>query len=263
MPSLPPHIDLHLLPPTANTKGCTPTAPHRVVCRYDYEDKARSDILDLLFKPKFGAALHILKVEVGCDGDTTQGAEQSHMRNINDDSPTAFDRGYENWLMVEAKARSPSIHLSGLEWGVPGWVTEWWTKPSSAPSLSSSSSSSWSSSSSSSSSLSAPAPPSPPANGPAYPFSVAATKATGDGADGTGTVASTDECSATEAVQQWTFDYHGAPGQLCNAHGQCLNVPGCQVDKDIVMWSPSAPGVLSALSVLSVLSTATIASYNF
>ena len=222
-----------------------------MVCRYDYEDKARSDILDLLFKPKFGAALHILKVEVGCDGDTTQGAEQSHMRNIDDDSPTAFDRGYENWLMVEAKARSPSIHLSGLEWGVPGWVTEWWTKPSSP------------SSSSSLSSSSAPAPPSPPAYGPAYPFSVAATKATGDGAggaDGTGTVASTDECSATEAVQQWTFDYHGAPGQLCNAHGQCLNVPGCQVDKEIVMWTPSAPGVLS---MMSVLSTPTIAPSNF
>ena len=47
----------------------------------------------------------VLKVEVGCDGDTTQGAEQSHMRHAGDDSPTAFDRGYENWLMVEAKKR--------------------------------------------------------------------------------------------------------------------------------------------------------------
>lgn len=47
---------------------------------YDYDDKQRSEILDLLFKPKFGASLQVLKVEVGCDGDTTQGAEQSHMR---------------------------------------------------------------------------------------------------------------------------------------------------------------------------------------
>lgn len=53
------------------------------------------------------------QVEVGCDGDTTQGAEQTHMRTKDDNSPTAFDRGYENWFMVEAKARNPSIHLSG------------------------------------------------------------------------------------------------------------------------------------------------------
>ena len=59
----------------------------------------------------------MVQVEVGCDGDTTQGAEQSHMRFFGDDSPTAFDRGYENWLMVEAVRRNPGIHLSGLEWG--------------------------------------------------------------------------------------------------------------------------------------------------
>ena len=120
---------------------------------YDYDDKPRAEILDILFKPKFGAALQILKarpctdddiftltnpyhrrnlhrvsqVEVGCDGDTTQGAEQSHMRFLGDDSPTAFDRGYENWLMAEAVARHPAIHLSGLEWGVPGWVAEPWS----------------------------------------------------------------------------------------------------------------------------------------
>ena len=50
--------------------------------------------------------MQVLKVEVGCDGDTTQGAEQSHMRHRGDNSSTAFDRGYENWFMVEAKKRS-------------------------------------------------------------------------------------------------------------------------------------------------------------
>jgi hypothetical protein len=91
---------------------------------YDYAEPQRSQILDYLFKPGYGAALQVLKVEVGCDGDTTQGAEQSHMRTADDDSPTAFDRGYENWLMVEAKKRNPDIHLSGLEWGVPGWLVD-------------------------------------------------------------------------------------------------------------------------------------------
>ena len=65
----------------------------------DYAEPARSDILDLLFAPKWGASLHTIKVELGCDGDTTQGAEQTHMRTADDDSPTAFDRGYENWLI--------------------------------------------------------------------------------------------------------------------------------------------------------------------
>eukprot|EP01052_Picozoa_sp_SAG31_P007407 SAG31_NODE_353_length_17229_cov_8.702160_11_plen_882_part_00 len=90
----------------------------------DYEEPMRSDILDLLFKPKWGASLHIIKVELGCDGDTTQGAEQSHMHTADDRSPTAFDRGYEVWLMAEARKRNPLIHTSGLEWGVPGWVNE-------------------------------------------------------------------------------------------------------------------------------------------
>lgn len=93
---------------------------------YDYAPAERSAILDLLFKPKHGAALHVLKVGIGPDGDTTQGSEASHMRTIDDRSPTAFDRGYENWFMAEAKARNDKIHLSGLEWGVPGWVTQWW-----------------------------------------------------------------------------------------------------------------------------------------
>ena len=46
------------------------------------------------------------------------------MHTADDDSPTAFDRGYEVWLMTEARKRNPVIHTSGLEWGVPGWVNE-------------------------------------------------------------------------------------------------------------------------------------------
>ena len=90
----------------------------------DYGEPARSDILDLLFTPKWGASLHTIKVELGCDGDTTQGAEQSHMHTADDHSPTAFDRGYEVWLLTEARKRNAAIHTSGLEWGVPGWVNE-------------------------------------------------------------------------------------------------------------------------------------------
>eukprot|EP00041_Stephanoeca_diplocostata_P008031 m.115426 g.115426 ORF g.115426 m.115426 type:complete len:499 (+) comp17142_c0_seq20:201-1697(+) len=158
---------------------------------YDYDEEPRSDILDLLFKPKFGASLHILKVEVGCDGDTTQGAEQSHMHSKDDTADTAFDRGYENWFMAEAKARNDNIHLSGLEWGVPGWVSQPWE-----------------------------------ATGPPLSDDVEA---------------STDECSTSEPVQQWSFDFKAA-GQLCNAQTKCLNVPACDTTRDIILFSPSAPG---------------------
>ena len=46
------------------------------------------------------------------------------MHTHDDNSTTAFDRGYETWLMTEARLRNPGIHLSGLEWGVPGWVVD-------------------------------------------------------------------------------------------------------------------------------------------
>src|SRR5437588_5500983 len=45
----------------------------------DYPEPYRSQILDYLFKPGYGAALHILKVEVGGDMNSTDGAEPSIM----------------------------------------------------------------------------------------------------------------------------------------------------------------------------------------
>lgn len=32
------------------------------------------------------------------------------------------NRGYEWWLMTEARKRNPSILLWGLIWGTPAWV---------------------------------------------------------------------------------------------------------------------------------------------
>jgi len=37
----------------------------------DYPEPQRSEILDFLFKPNFGASLHILKVEIGGDTQST------------------------------------------------------------------------------------------------------------------------------------------------------------------------------------------------
>jgi hypothetical protein len=85
----------------------------------DYPEPQRSQILDYLFKPGYGASLQHLKVEIGADVNSTDGAEPSHMRTADDHDST---RGYEWWLMAEAHKRNPSIVLEMLPWGAPAWV---------------------------------------------------------------------------------------------------------------------------------------------
>lgn len=85
----------------------------------DYPEPQRSQILDYLFKPGYGAALQHLKVEIGADVNSTDGSEPSPMRTPSDH---ASSRGYEWWLMVEAHKRNPNIVLEILPWGAPRWV---------------------------------------------------------------------------------------------------------------------------------------------
>jgi hypothetical protein len=85
----------------------------------DYPEPYRSQILDYLFKPGYGAALQHLKVEIGGDVNSTDGSEPSHLRTRDDHD---YTRGYEWWLMQEAKKRNPKIILDTLAWGAPGWV---------------------------------------------------------------------------------------------------------------------------------------------
>lgn len=85
----------------------------------DYPEPQRSQILDYLFKPGYGAALQHLKVEIGADVNSTDGSEPSHMRNSSDHNSS---RGYEWWLMEEAHKRNPHILLEILPWGAPRWV---------------------------------------------------------------------------------------------------------------------------------------------
>ena len=112
---------------------------------YDYEEPYRSDILDYLFKPNFGAAYQHLKVEIGGDGNSTCQTEPAYARTleefervqsvrkqcengtINRNSKDYlkvkeyFNRGVEFWLMKEAKKRNPDIFLDILQWSAPGW----------------------------------------------------------------------------------------------------------------------------------------------
>jgi len=91
----------------------------------DYPEPYRSQVLDFLFKPKFGANIQHLKVEIGGDVNSTCGTEPSHARTreeFENPKPEYFQRGYEWWLMKEAKKRNPDIYLDCLEWGAPGWI---------------------------------------------------------------------------------------------------------------------------------------------
>lgn len=92
---------------------------------FDYPEPQRSEILDFLFKPNFGAALQHLKVEIGGDINSTDGTEPSIARTreeFENPKPEYFNRGYEWWLMKEAKKRNPNIVFDVLQWGAPGWV---------------------------------------------------------------------------------------------------------------------------------------------
>ena len=85
----------------------------------DYPDAERRQILDYLFKPNFAASLSELKVEVGGDVNSTEGSEPSFMHTRTDEN---YNRGFEWWLMEQAKARNPQVSLDCLAWGAPGWV---------------------------------------------------------------------------------------------------------------------------------------------
>jgi Glycosyl hydrolase family 59/F5/8 type C domain len=85
----------------------------------------RGQILDLLFKPHFGAGFQHLKVEIGGDVNSTAGVEPSHMRTPQDANS---DRGYEWWLMKEARRRNPHLPLDALEWGAPAWIGEFYSR---------------------------------------------------------------------------------------------------------------------------------------
>jgi hypothetical protein len=85
----------------------------------DYPPAQRSQILDYLFKPNYGAAVQLLKLEIGGDANSTDGAEPSHQHVRGDINCNA---GYEFWLGEQAVARNPGITLVALPWTAPGWI---------------------------------------------------------------------------------------------------------------------------------------------
>ncbi len=87
----------------------------------DYPAAQRDAILDYLFKPNYGAALQVLKLEIGGDANSTDGAEQSVEHSKGQINCGA---GYEWWMAEQAVARNPAIKLAGLQWAAPGWAAD-------------------------------------------------------------------------------------------------------------------------------------------
>ncbi len=85
----------------------------------DYPEPQRSQILDLVYKPKFGASVSSLLIEIPGDGNSTQGSMPSHMRARDD---LDYSRGYMWWILQEAKKRNPDLTLDGAAWSAPGWI---------------------------------------------------------------------------------------------------------------------------------------------
>ncbi len=85
----------------------------------DYPARQRSQILDYLFKPGYGASLQLLKLEIGGGGFSSDGAEPS-VEPVRGQLNCGAD--YAFWLAHQALARNPKIKLYGLQWSAPSWV---------------------------------------------------------------------------------------------------------------------------------------------
>jgi Glycosyl hydrolase family 59/Galactocerebrosidase, C-terminal lectin domain/Glycosyl hydrolase family 59 central domain len=85
----------------------------------EYPAAERASILNYLFKPGYGASLQLLKLEIGGDGNSTDGAEPSVEHTRGDIDCSA---GYELSIAQQAVALNPHLRLYGLQWGAPAWV---------------------------------------------------------------------------------------------------------------------------------------------
>jgi galactosylceramidase len=62
------------------------------------------------------------KIEIGGNGQSTDGVEPSY-KHFREEAPACgVNRGYEMWLLSEAYKRNPEIKSYLLSWGVPRWV---------------------------------------------------------------------------------------------------------------------------------------------
>lgn len=91
----------------------------------DYKEEnptAYWEIMNWLFKEDSGAGLTHVKVELGCDLDTSSGAEPATKRSK--DEPANVARGAGFMFAHDAQTINPAIKIELLRWGEPGWVAK-------------------------------------------------------------------------------------------------------------------------------------------
>ena len=91
----------------------------------DYPEPQRSQIMDMVYKPMFGASVSAILVEVPGDGNSTQGSMPSHSHYQGDHN---YLRGYMWWVMQEAKRRNAALSLDATSWSAPAWVSDFWSE---------------------------------------------------------------------------------------------------------------------------------------
>ncbi len=96
----------------------------------DYKEEHPTEyweIMHWLFDPVKGAGLSHVKVELGCDTDTSSGAEPATMRS-KDATKANVRRGAGFMFAHDALTINPDITVDMLCWGMPAWVEKAYKK---------------------------------------------------------------------------------------------------------------------------------------
>lgn len=80
------------------------------------------EIMNWLFHPKKGVGLSHIKIELGCDSDTSSGAEPATKRNPGQKANVRRGAGF--MFAYDALKINPDITVDMLCWGMPAWVEE-------------------------------------------------------------------------------------------------------------------------------------------
>lgn len=99
----------------------------RLLMDYKEEhEKEYWEIMKWLFHPKTGAGLSHIKLELGCDLDTSSGAEPATKRNAG--QKANVNRGAGFMFAHDALTINPDITVDMLCWGMPAWVEQAYEK---------------------------------------------------------------------------------------------------------------------------------------
>lgn len=80
------------------------------------------EIMNLLFKPDYGAGLTHIKIEFGSDVNSSSGTEPSIMRS--EEEKADVTRGAGFMFATDALSINPDITVDLLRWGEPKWITD-------------------------------------------------------------------------------------------------------------------------------------------